>query len=275
MTSPASASHFARPETRLAGSPLILMLDVDGTLAPIVAHPSLARVPDATRRLVSAFAARDSTRVVIVSGRAAADARRLVGAGRAWVIGNHGAEIATPQGDTRVDERVAPYASAMAQTAAAITAAVEALPGVVVQDKRWSLAVHWRMVDAGIVPRLRSHVANVAAAHGLRMTEGKCVFEIRPPVAVDKGTAVVRLAEELGGFEPAASLLYAGDDVTDEDAFRALRSRAPRTVTIHVGSGHLGDEMAGQSSHPTAAEFVLAGTEELREFLESLLRDRS
>lgn len=275
MTSPASASHFARPEARLSGTPLVLMLDVDGTLAPIVSHPSLARVPDATRRLVSTFAARDDVRVVIVSGRAAADARRLVGASRAWVVGNHGAEVITPQGDALVDERVAPYASAMARTASAITAALEAIPGIVVQDKRWSLAIHWRMVDAAIVPRLRSHVANLAAESGLRMTEGKCVFEIRPPVAVDKGTAVVRLAEELGAFEPAASLLYAGDDITDEDAFRTLRARAPRAITIHVGPGRLGDESAGQLSVPTAAEFVLASTDELLHFLESLLRDRS
>jgi trehalose 6-phosphate phosphatase len=251
------------------------MLDVDGTLAPIVSHPSLARVPDATRRLVSTFAARDDVRVVIVSGRAAADARRLVGASRAWVVGNHGAEVVTPQGDVVVDERVAPYATAMAQTASAITAALAAIPGILVQDKRWSLAIHWRMVDPGIGPRLRSRVASLAAEYGLRLTEGKRVFEIRPPVAVDKGTAVVRLAEELGAFEPAASLLYAGDDITDEDAFRALRARAPRAITIHVGSGQLGDEMAGQPSVPTTAEFVLASTDELHRFLESLLRDRS
>jgi trehalose-phosphatase len=225
--------------------------------------------------VVSALAARDDVRVAIVSGRAAADARRLVAAGRAWVIGNHGAEVLSPGGDIIVDERVAPFAPAMAATAAALTTAVAALPGVVVEDKRWSLAVHWRQADPAVASRLRAHIDRVAAAHGLRVSEGKRVFEIRPPVDVDKGTAVLRLAEDLGAFAPAASLLYAGDDATDEDAFRALRAHEPRAVTIHVGAGRLGDESAGQPPAETAAEFVLPTPDALRDFLESLLRDRS
>jgi trehalose-6-phosphatase len=84
----------------------------------------------------------------------------------------------------------------------------------------------------------------------------------------------VRLAGELGVLESGASLVYAGDDTTDEDAFRALRLEHPDAVTIHVGTGRLGDATVGQPESVTAAEFVLATPEALLIVLESLLRDR-
>ena len=86
------------PAARLAGRPLLLLLDVDGTLAPIAPHPTLAHVPDNTRRLIAALAATPGVTVVLVSGRAAPDAKRLVGVERVWTVGNHGAEIIAPNG---------------------------------------------------------------------------------------------------------------------------------------------------------------------------------
>src|SRR4051794_33772353 len=116
--------------SRLRGSPLVAMLDVDGTLAPIAAHPSLATVPEATRRAVSALAARRDVRVALVSGRTATDARRLVASSRAWVIGTHGAELLAPDGELTVDPRVAAYADALARVASSLQSVVAALPGV-------------------------------------------------------------------------------------------------------------------------------------------------
>src|SRR5918997_1361565 len=96
-------------EERLSGSPLIVMLDVDGTLAPITSRPEEAAVPPETKRVIAALASRPGVHVALVSGRAAAVARRMVGVSNAWVIGNHGYETVGPDGETVIDPRVATY----------------------------------------------------------------------------------------------------------------------------------------------------------------------
>jgi trehalose-phosphatase len=256
------------PEARLRGRPLVLMLDVDGTLAPIAAHPSLAAVPADTRRTLAHLAAREDVRVALVSGRAAADARRMVAVGRAWVIGNHGAEVMHPNGDLDVNPEVARFGDAMDRAARALGPMLASMDGVILENKRWTLSVHYRMAHAAIIDRLRLYVEASASKQGLRVAGGKQVFEIRPPVRIDKGTAVLRLAEELGGLHPAATLLYAGDDETDEDAFRALRARVPRAITIHVGAG--ATEQRTPAGVETFAEFQLRDPPEMKALLERL-----
>ena len=252
----------AIPAARLSGRPLLLMFDVDGTLAPIAPRPALARVPDDTRRVLAELVTRPDVSVVLVSGRAADDARRLVGVDRLWTIGNHGAELMDPDGNVTVDPAVARYAEPMARVAHALDPALSEFQGAFLENKTWTLSIHYRLSDDAIVPQLRSFVRDVAERNGLVATEGKRVFEIRPPVNVDKGTAIQRLAEQLGAFSADASLLFAGDDATDEDAFQILRSELPRAVTIHVGD-----------NPNTAAEFTLATLEKVRALLERIARD--
>src|SRR5688500_14296628 len=181
------------PLERLAGRPLVLLLDIDGTLAPIASHPSLARVPDETRRVIASLVTRPRVIVGLVSGRAAHDARRIVGVEHLWTIGNHGAEVMSPDGEIAVHPAVAPYAEPMASTASTLAPLIAPLRGVVLEDKTWTLSVHYRTADAGVLPRLRGVVEGVVARHGLRLTDGNMVLEIRPPVSVDKGTAIERL----------------------------------------------------------------------------------
>ena len=246
---------------RLTGRPLVLSFDVDGTLAPIAAHPALAQVPEATRRVIAALVTRPTVIVILVSGRAAHDARRVVGVGRVWTVGNHGAEVIDPNGGISVDPAVSRYADAMARTAQALEPMVKAIRGVLLENKTWTLSVHYRAADERAVPRLRGLVEGVAAEQGLIVTEGKKVFEIRPPVDVNKGTAISRLVGDLGGFGRGASVLFAGDDLTDEDAFRFLRQHHPAAVTICIGDR--GD---------TAAEFTFGDTDRLRALLERIAR---
>ena len=245
---------------RLSGRPLILMLDVDGTLAPIAARPADAVVPADTRRVIAALAARPHVRVALVSGRGASDARRMVGVAKLWVVGNHGAETVGPEGETFVDPQVAPHAAAIAQASRRLSALVAPVPGVFVEDKRWSLSVHYRLADPGVIPRLKASVDAAAATHQLKVTEGKMVFEVRPPVPVHKGTAVLALARRLGTGAPNAGHLFAGDDATDEDAFRLLRLQVPDSVTVKVGD----------PTH-TAAEFAVRDPAAVRALLERLL----
>jgi trehalose 6-phosphate phosphatase len=254
---------------RLGGSPALILLDVDGTLAPIAPTPGAATVPDETKRIVAALARRPGVSVALVSGRSAADARRVVGVGHVWVIGNHGMELDTPDGDAEVDPRIAPYLDAVAAASARLRKAVANVPGVIHEDKRLTLSVHYRLADPGLVPRLRRVVEEIAGEHDLRVTSGKLVLEIRPPVDIHKGTAVLQLAERLGALTRGATTFFAGDDRTDEDAFDALRSRYADAVTVRVGN----DAMLG--AEPTRAEFVVPGTDEMRELLAWMLAERT
>ena len=248
---------------RLAGTPLLVMLDIDGTLAPIAPRPELAVVPPETRRAVASLAARANTHVVLVTGRAAADGRRMVAVGRAWVIGNHGSEVVSPEGEVEIDPAVEPWRPKIAQAARQVAAAVAPIRGVVLENKTWSLSVHYRLADASVGPRLRATIDEIAERHGLAVTSGKMIVEVRAPARVDKGTAVLALARRLGALGETASLLFVGDDLTDEDAFRLLRARVPRAVTVRV---------AEQAETPTAAEFSVRDPAAVRELLEWLLR---
>ena len=259
-------------ERRLSGTPLVILLDVDGTLAPIAPRPEDAAVPPETRKVVATLAARRGTHVGLVSGRAAADARRLVAVSNVHAIGNHGCEVISPDGDVTIDPAVAPYRDALAQVARTLAPRVAEVAGVLLEDKTWTLSIHYRLADPGIVPRLRGVVTDVAARYGLPVTEGKKVLEVRPPVSVDKGTAVLALAARLGATDAAASLLYAGDDRTDEDAFRRLRAKLPSAVTVRVagaGRGGAGTGERDEESPPqTSAEFMVRDPTEMRELLE-------
>ena len=248
---------------RLGGSPRIIMLDVDGTLSPIAPRPQDATVPQATRRAVATLATRRGVHIAIVSGRGAADARRLVSVGNIWVIGNHGLEVVGPQGETEIAPQAEAFRSPMAQASRKIAASLTHVAGVILEDKVWSLSVHYRLADPTVIPRLRSSLEAVAEQYRLRLSEGKGVLELRPPVEHDKGTAVLALARRLGGLVPGTSVIFAGDDQTDEDAFRTLRRHNPEAVTIRVAD----DDVV------TAAEFRLPDPEAVRRFLEWLVAD--
>ena len=241
----------------------MVMLDVDGTLAPIVAVFDQATVPPETRRAVAAVAQRPNVHVALVTGRSVAVARQMVGVSNLWVIGNHGFEIQGPTGQDFADPSVALYREVIARAVTDLRPRVEAMRGVIIEDKAITLSVHWRLAEPAEIPRLREAVDDVANALGLRVTEGKRIFEMKPPARIDKGTAVLALAERLTSGSHDASIVFAGDDVTDEDAIRALRTHHPRAVTIRV---------IGEENPPTEAEFSLQGTEGMRAFLEELAR---
>ena len=252
---------ISRIGARLDASPLALLLDIDGTLAPIAPTPALAQVPDATRRIVERLVETPGVIVAAVSGRAAPDAQRVLGVPDAWVIGNHGYEIMPPRDGVTIHPDAARYESAMAEAARQLSS-IEMHEGALLEHKRWTLSVHYRNVVHGI-RALQDRVRTVATELGLRVTEGKKVIELRPPIDVDKGTAALEFALRHHAL-PAGAVLYAGDDRTDEDAFRALRS-SDRAVTVCVGG------VAGDS----AAELLLRSPVELAEVLAWLLDRRS
>ena len=268
----AAALHRRLVVERSPGAPLLLGFDVDGTHAPIVQRPEDAAVPEPTLRVLASLAGRRATRLAVVSGRAAADAARIVALDGVWVIGNHGAEVVAPDGTLAVDPLVAPYAPAVAAAAGALAAPVRAVPGARLEDKRWTLTLHYRRVaDAAGVAALEAATTTAGRDFGLVLHRGKQVFELRPPVRVNKGTALLRLARDLGAAAPGAGLLYAGDDATDEDAFRVLRAELPNAVTIKVvGEPPVRGAGGDAPPIPTDAELTLVGLDTLRDALEQL-----
>lgn len=250
----------AVPRSRLAGTPLLLLLDIDGTLCDLVPHADAARVPRSTCDVLERLAARPDVRVALVTGRAVADAVRIAPVRGAHVFGNHGIEWRTPDGTAGVHPAWDAHAAALRRAARELTAALSGLERVWLEDKQHSLTVHVRGAARNDVPAVREVVRATAGRLGLRVTGGKEVLNVVPAIDADKGTAALQLVGELGGDRPGASVLFAGDDVTDEDAFRALRSRVPHAVTVHVGP----------ADAPTAAEYRVASPAALAGLLERI-----
>jgi trehalose 6-phosphate phosphatase len=221
-----------------------LLLDVDGVLAPIVARPELAAVPDETRAELRRLAGRYLL-VAAVSGRAGEDAARLVGVPGIRVVGNHGLEL-----DPRAEE--------LAGELAAFRDAV----GLPVEDKRLSLTYHYREAsdETAAVAELEA-VAQRAERAGFVPRWGRKVLEIRPPVEADKGSAVRTLLAGSG----ARRALYAGDDTTDLDAFAGLRAAGlEHAVCVAVASAE------GPAELRDAADLVLPGTDAVPDLLARL-----
>ena len=257
---------------RLSDSPLLVALDIDGTLAPIVPTPAAAAVPEETRRVLERLARLPEIHLAFVTGRAAHDGRRIIDVARGWTIGNHGMELIDPNGALRVDASVESFARTIGEAAQRLQAPIGSIPGVLIENKKWTLSVHVRLAARSDVPTVERALTDVAGQLDLRIVRGKEIYELRPPVGIHKGTAVLELASALGVRNAtgalAGSLLYAGDDRTDEDAFRALRSltgdRARDPVTVHVGGSEPNNVVA------TDAEFIVRDPTAVGELLDWL-----
>ncbi|HKG43233.1 MAG TPA: trehalose-phosphatase [Gaiellaceae bacterium] len=227
-----------RDEPRLAA----VLLDVDGTLAPIVERPELASVPEETRAEVRRLTARYAL-VGCVSGRRGEDAARLVAVDGVVYVGVHGLELA-------------PDAERWRETLRRFAAE----PWPRVEDKGLTVAFHWRgAADEEAARRSLEAVATRAEQAGLEARWGRKVLELRPPVAADKGTAVRSLLAD----RRLQRALYAGDDTTDLDAFRGLDG-LELGVRVAVASPE------GPPALGNAADIVVGSTAELLELLREL-----
>lgn len=230
--------------TRLAEDPAAaaLFLDVDGTLAPIVARPELASVPEETRAEVRRLASRYAL-IACISGRTGEEARRLVGVDGVVYVGVHGLELA-PEAE-RWREALRPFGE---------------LGWPWLEDKGLTVALHWREAPDERAARTElESVAERARAAGLDVRWGRKVLELRPPVAADKGTAVRALLAERG-LERG---LYAGDDTTDLDGFRGLDA-CEVGVRVAVASPE------GPPELTEAADVVVGSPAELLQLLQGL-----
>lgn len=239
-----------------AGQPAIF-LDYDGTLTPIVSRPEQADLSAAMRDVLKALA-RHCT-VAVVSGRGLEDVRRRVNLDHLVYAGSHGFEIDGPDRDRLRNEMGADALPALEAAEIQLRRKLTEIEGAQLERKKFSIAVHYRNAAPEAAEAVAALVDDVLADHGdLRKGHGKKVFELQPDVAWDKGEAVRWLVSRLELDPEHVRPLYIGDDVTDEDAFRALQGRG-RGIVVHGGE-----------SRATYADFGLDGPEDVRRFLDKL-----
>jgi trehalose 6-phosphate phosphatase len=267
VSSPAATLAEALAPLRSEPSRSAVLLDVDGTLAPIVRHAEDAQVPEVTRAVLIRVA-RAFGLTACVSGRRAAVARQIVSLGTIAYVGNHGAECLRP-GRTQVelDGEAAAFQRRVHQVAeGAYDSALRRLR-VRLEDKGPIMAFHWRgAVDEDAAEIAIRGVATRAEQSGLATHWGRKVLEIRPPIPLDKGRGVTRLLRDAD----LDNAVYVGDDRTDLDAFRALREltesgRLEHAVCVGVRSDETPAELEA------AADLLVDGTRGVRQVLERLL----
>ena len=223
---------------------LVLLLDFDGTLAPIVERPELAAMPAATRAALDRLMALPGVEAAVVSGRGLADVRERAAIPGIAYAGNHGMEI-EGAGLHRMHPEAVAARPALEAAARRIEPELAGIPGAFLEDKGMTLSIHFRQSPAEHHDDVRLAVES-GAGEGLRVTSGKMVLEVRPRVEWDKGKAVLFLLNQMRP-PPGAPVLYLGDDRTDEDAFRALAS---------LGGAHEG-VLIGDPASETAARSYL------------------
>ena len=244
-----------------------ILLDVDGTLAPIVQHADDAHVPETTRRPLIGVAKRYGV-VACVSGRRASDARRIVSLGSITYLGSHGAEILRPGS---ISSEVSPELKAWSKRVQSFAREIydDDLQRLRIrlEDKDTIVALHWRGVpDEEGARAAVEEVAQIAEKAGLKVHWGRKVLEIRAPVSFDKGAGIVDLLE---GLELSA-VLYVGDDTTDLDAFRALQKLASSgQIQAGIRVGVRSDE--GPSTLEEQADLMVDGTDGVRDLLNALV----
>ena len=245
-----------------------ILLDIDGTLAPIVDQAADAHVPESTRQLLIAVAGTYGL-VACISGRRASEARAMVSIGTITYLGSHGVEtLRSGWTEARLDSEVADWARRIQEFGRAADTADTRKLRVRLEDKGAIVAFHWRGApDEHAARGAVDAIARRAQDAGLRTHWGRKVLEVRPPIPIDKGAGVRRLLTEAGdGIEAA---MYVGDDTTDLDAFRALALLAQEGRLLHaVRVGVASEE--GPSEITGEADVVVDGPEGVRELLARL-----
>ena len=220
----------------LRQTPSAVVTDIDGTISAIAPTPAEAMVDPGAKAALALLAER-LTAVAVVSGRAPQDGVAMVGLPALIYVGNHGLErIArgTPWTHPVAAAAQPAIAAALAEIESAARAVAD-VPWLLVENKGVTGTIHYRLApDQIAAAALLEPLARAAATrHGLRLTHGRMIFEVRPALAVNKGTAIRDLARDLG----LRGIIFFGDDVTDVDAFRALRElrQAGEAATLRVG----------------------------------------
>lgn len=237
---------------------VILLADYDGTLTRIVSNPKKALLNKRVRRLLKTLSRKKDFSVGIVSGRALKDVRCLVGLKGIYYAGNHGLEIKGP-GISFMHSSCKKFKPCLTSLKKELASKTGSIKNAIIEDKGLSISLHYRNVRKKDVGRLERIFKKITAPYvkqrKIKISSGKKVLEIRPPASWNKGNAAARILKKVKQVFP----IYLGDDVTDEDAFRALKMQ--RSVTVFVGK-----------KKKTAAAYYLESPKQVENLLKRLCR---
>ena len=247
--------HLLKHLDKIKNKKLILLLDYDGTLTPIVSRPELAVLSDDMRDVLKRIAKRYP--LAIISGRSLDDVRDMVNVDGIYYAGNHGFEISNDRKLMHPEaEKTKPV---IAEICERMQEKLGYIKGSIVENKGVTASVHYRMVSDDDFIEMEKIFNEVIVPYvekgGIKITHGKKVFEIRPNIEWDKGKAVEFVIDAIG---KKGTPVYIGDDRTDEDAFTALKDKG---ITVLVS----------EKIKETNAEYYLRNVDEVKSFLEGLL----
>ncbi|MFA5271508.1 MAG: trehalose-phosphatase [Candidatus Omnitrophota bacterium] len=238
---------------------IFLFLDYDGTLSPIVYRPEAALFPRETKRLLTKLSKISNCKIAIISGRSLKDVKNKVGIKNIIYVGNHGLEI-EGQG-IKFKKQINPKSlDSLRLIRQGLSKKLLGIKGAFVEDKGLTLSLHYRLVDKKSIPEVKAIFRDTLKRHSadnsIRIKPGKMIFEVRPSINWNKGKAVLWLLnrqKRTGSILP----LYVGDDITDEDAFCAIRDKG---VTVFIGS-----------PKKSYAQYYLKSTKEVAKLLKQIL----
>lgn len=245
---------------RRSGRHLLLLFDFDGTLVPFKADPDAVYLSSDVSDRLCRLAKRPDATVGIISGRRLADLQeRLKVEGDIYLAGFHGLEIQEPGGESFVHPGAAAAVPTMQKIAETIRPQLGELPGVFIEDKYFSIALHYREAQPAVRVVALSRFMDAARADvdsgKLRLLPGACVVELLPGAAWHKGSALQWIRERIERIHGPTFTVYVGDDVTDEDAFRVV---GPDGMALSA------------SERASGAHFNVSGPEGVKRLLDSL-----
>ncbi|MDI6888183.1 MAG: trehalose-phosphatase [Methanocellales archaeon] len=236
---------------------ILLLMDYDGTLTPIVDRPELAVLSDDVRDVLKQTSKRYPT--AIISGRSLKDIKNMVKVKEIYYAGNHGFEISGPEIELIKDE--AKLAKpVILKICNELQEKLSHMNGAIVENKGLTASVHYRLVSKNDFPELKKVFEELTKPYlergDIKITSGKKVFEIRPNVDWDKGRAVLWIMNALNIKDGLA--IYMGDDKTDEDAFLALKNKG---ITILIS----------ERTKKSNAKYFLRDVSDVKAFLGRLI----
>lgn len=241
---------------KLAAYKIAVFLDYDGTLTPITPHPEEAVLSEAMRQTIAALS--QVATVSIVSGRNKSNIQELVGLPHIFYIGNHGFDIEGPAKNRLQLEVGMECLPIMEKCYRELLTTLMSIPDVQFEPKKLTVTIHYRFIAEKNLPLFFELMRKTVEKYPqLKLTYGKKVVEIRPNLEWNKGAAVIWLAEKLHLNQSNDYLIYIGDDLTDEDAFRALPQQG---IGILVGT----------HEQQTYADYHLADPSHVKIFLKNL-----
>ncbi len=238
-----------------------MFFDFDGTLSDIVDDPDAARPAAGATEALQKLAA--LCPVAILSGRDLADVTARVGLPGIWYAGSHGFELTAPDGTHHQNDAATAAIPVLEKAAARLRDQLASIPGVVVEHKRFGVAVHYRNAARDRVGEVAAAVRAAGQRDALRVTTGREVIELRPDIDWDKGKTLRWVMDHLQQTRSAPLVpIYLGDDITDEDAFDMVRHDGIPILVRHNDDG----------DRATAALFALDSPAQAAEFTARLAR---